>query len=65
MISEQGTLTLQQSAVVGFATAGGLRAAHRAGITHRDVKPGNVLSPTTAASSSPTSASPATSPTLR
>nr|WP_239028978.1 serine/threonine-protein kinase [Pseudonocardia acidicola] len=43
LIAEQGSLNPRQAAVVGFATAGALRAAHRAGITHRDVKPGNIL----------------------
>ena len=43
MIAEHGALTMPQAAVIGFTTAGALRAAHRSGITHRDVKPGNVL----------------------
>jgi serine/threonine protein kinase len=43
MIAEHGALSEEQAAVIGFTTAGALRAAHRSGITHRDIKPGNVL----------------------
>jgi len=43
VLQEQGCLTEKQGAAVLNAIAAALESAHRAGITHRDVKPGNVL----------------------
>jgi serine/threonine protein kinase len=43
VVETDGPLEPQRVAEIGLAVVAALKAAHRAGVQHRDVKPGNVL----------------------
>ncbi|HUQ40856.1 MAG TPA: Stk1 family PASTA domain-containing Ser/Thr kinase [Acidimicrobiales bacterium] len=43
VLREDGALSPERAAAIGADVAGALAFAHRSGVVHRDVKPGNVL----------------------
>lgn len=43
LLSQEGPLSAQRTAVIVRQVADGLDAAHRMGIVHRDLKPDNIL----------------------
>ncbi|MFE9017327.1 protein kinase [Streptomyces sp. NPDC007808] len=43
VLRERGTLDAHEAAAIGAKVMDALAAAHRAGVLHRDVKPGNIL----------------------
>lgn len=42
-LSQEGTLPIEQAVAVGVAIAQALDEAHRNGVVHQDIKPGNIL----------------------
>ena len=43
LLDRDGVLSVEEAARIGLQVAQGLRAAHGAGLVHRDIKPGNLL----------------------
>lgn len=43
LLDRDGVLSVEDAARIGLQVAQGLRAAHGAGLVHRDIKPGNLL----------------------